>query len=454
MTQPIKIRPFKQYYKDGTLRINFHVGQREALCIGEFADRPMKMYTLVLAGSQSGKTCIDPIWLRDRIEERGAGDYMAMTSTYDLFKLKFLPEMRQYFEHDLGIARYWSGDKIFELAENLEPGNFKAKRVDDPMWGRIILRSGSAEGGVESGSIKAAVVDEADHPEFSRTAWEGLQRRRNLFSGPVLFNTTIYQAAGWLKHIFYDPCKKGKRDDVRIIQFSSTMNPMFPKSEYEAAKKTMPPWKFRMFYDGQYDKPAGLVYDSFDGDICKISRFDIPKTWPLVVGHDFGGANPAALFYAQDPATGWFYLWHVYLPGSGRSAYEHVQEFKKITEGRIVLRRSGGNRTSEDEIRQAYTAHGWPITAPRVSNVAAQIDRVYGLHKLNKIYAFDDLDEYLNEKATFSYKLDKQYQPIDGQYDNEASYHLMAAERYIMSNFAPETALELRSTKRLVGSYY
>jgi len=453
MTAKIKIRPFKQYYKDGTLRFNFHEGQRRMMCCGEFSEEEQKMYTVVLAGSQSGKTCMDALWLRDRIEERGAGDYMAMTATYDLFKLKFLPELRSYLEYDLGIAKYWAGSKIFEIAENLEPGNFKAKNADGEMWGRVILRSGSAEGGVESGSIKAAVVDEADHPEFSREAWEGLQRRRNLFAGPVLFNTTIYQL-GWLKHIFYDPWKLGKRDDVRVIQFSSIMNPMFPVSEYEAAKKTMPPWKFRMFYDGQYDKPAGLVYDAFNEDVCKIKRYDIPKNWPVVVGHDFGGANPAALFYAQDPNTGWFYLWHVYLPGSGRSAYEHVQEFKKITEGMIVLRRCGGNLTSEDEIRQAYTAHGWPITAPRVRSVTAQIDRVYGMHKLNKIYVFDDLVEYLSEKTSFSYKLDKQYHPIDGQYENESAFHLMAAERTLMSNFAPETALELRSTKRPVASYY
>ena len=76
--------------------------------------------------------------------------------------------------------------------------------------------------------------------------------------------------------------------------------------------------------------------------------------------------------------------------------------------------------------------HGWPIFEPKLRHVQPQIDKVYGLHKLNKIYVFSDLLEYLREKQTFSYELDDENKPTDKLKD-EQQFHLMAAERYILS---------------------
>jgi hypothetical protein len=56
---------------------------------------------------------------------------------------------------------------------------------------------------------------------------------------------------------------------------------------------------------------------------------------------------------------------------------------------------------------------------------------VQGMHRLNKVYIFNDLTNYVREKFSFVTKEDK---IVD-----EAKYHLMAAERYILSDFTPET---------------
>ena len=56
-----------------------------------------------------------------------------------------------------------------------------------------------------------------------------------------------------------------------------------------------------------------LVYGAFNELVCKINPFNLPVKWPRYSGHDFGGANPAALFFAQDPATGYFFGYHEYL---------------------------------------------------------------------------------------------------------------------------------------------
>ena len=50
--------------------------------------------TIVLSGgAQSGKTSMVPWWLKREIQSWGAGDYLAVTSSFDLFHMKFLPEM-------------------------------------------------------------------------------------------------------------------------------------------------------------------------------------------------------------------------------------------------------------------------------------------------------------------------------------------------------------------------
>lgn len=194
-----------------------------------------------------------------------------------------------------------------------------------------------------------------------------------------------------------------------------------------------------MLYEAVFERPAGLIYDAFNETTCKVNRFPLPKEWPRYVGHDFGGANPAAMFYAQDPATGYFYAYHEYLPGGGRSTAEHVEEFKEITAGFNVLKRAGGSH-QEEEIREAYRAHGWQIQEPKIHSVEAGIDKVYALHKLNKLFIFNDLYAYLDEKLSYSRKLDDNYNPTEEIEDKER-YHLMDAERYILSDFTPETAM-------------
>src|SRR4051812_17262961 len=113
--------------EDGTLHLDFHAGQARAW-------RSRKRFIAVLAGTQGGKTSFGPWWLWREIRARGGGDHLAITATFDLFKLKMLPALREVFEHVLRCARYWSGDRVLELADPAT-GRFLARRADDPMWG-------------------------------------------------------------------------------------------------------------------------------------------------------------------------------------------------------------------------------------------------------------------------------------------------------------------------------
>src|SRR5690606_1835491 len=92
--------------------LRFHDGQARAW-------RSVRRIVAIISGSQGGKTSFGPWWLAREVETCGPGDYLAVTATFDLFKLKMLPSIREVFEDILGIARYWAGDQVLELCEHV-----------------------------------------------------------------------------------------------------------------------------------------------------------------------------------------------------------------------------------------------------------------------------------------------------------------------------------------------
>lgn len=168
---------------DGT-PVPFHIAQNEIF------DSERRTVALV-GGSQLGKTTLAPWWLYREIKLRGSGDYIAATSSFDLFRLKLLPSLLQVFEEILQLGRYWVGDKVFELKDPVT-GKFLAQRATDHMWGRIILRSAQSLSGLESATAKGAILDEAGQDEFPIEAWRAILRRLTLHRGRILLTTTLY----------------------------------------------------------------------------------------------------------------------------------------------------------------------------------------------------------------------------------------------------------------------
>ncbi len=401
----------------GRLTLDLHTGQARAWDSGQ-------RFVVMLAGTQSGKTSFLPWLLWREIGRCGAGDYLAVTASYDLFKLKFLPTLREVFEHVLRCGRYWSGDRVIELADPAT-GQFLAKRADDPMWGRIILRSAESGGGLESSTAKAALLDEAGMDSFTVDTFEAVLRRLSLSLGRIFIGTTLYNL-GWIKQRLYDKAHAGDRD-IQIVQFDSTENPAFPIEEYERARRDMPLWKFDMMYRGRFTRPAGLIYDSFDEAHDLVPRFAIPDTWQRYLGLDFGGVNTAGVFYAAEPNTPKLYAYREYKAG-GRTAKEHVAE---LLTGEPMIPKAVGGAHSEDNWRAEFAAAGLPVARPDVKEVEVGIDRVYGAHKRHEIQVFHDLAGYLDEKRSYSRVVDANGDPTE-KIDNKSTYHFMDSERYII----------------------
>jgi len=387
-----------------TLRIDLHKGQTKAWNSG-------KRFIFVIAGTQSGKTSFGPHWLFREIKLCGDGDYLAVTATYDLFKLKMLPEMINLFCETLDWGTFQAAERVILSHDGKS---------------RIILRSANAPGGLESATAKAAWIDECGQDEFSLQAWEAIQRRLSLSQGRVLGTTTPYNL-GWLKSEVFDRWKGG-HPDFEIVQFSSTMNPSFPMEEYERAKSVLPSWKFQMFYNGNFTRPAGLIFGDYDEAVHLVKPFSIPSTWLRTVGIDFGAVNTALVWIAEEPGTGNYFVYREKLGGdlTGPQHARHALDYREPV--KLWL---GGSR-SEDAQRLDWQIAGCPVIEPMISDVESGIDRVIGLFKQRRLFVFDTCIGLRRELGTYSRELDDAGEPTE-QIKDKQKFHHLDALRYACS---------------------
>lgn len=416
----------------GRLRLNFHSGQWAAW-------KSERRFILVLAGTQSGKTSFGPHWLYREIQRRGPGDYMVVTPTFPLLEAKALPEFCRLFETMLQLGKYRSSPPRRFLFDESGGKRTFGERYDPYQPTSVLFGHADNPESLESATAKAAWLDEAGQKQFKLGSWEAILRRLSLAQGRVLLTTTPYNL-GWLKQRLWDRWKEGDRE-IEVVQFDSMENPLFPRAEFERAKRDLPGWKFEMFYRGRFERPAGLIYDCFDMTLHTCPPFAIPDVWPRYLGLDFGGVNTAGVFYAEEPRTRRLYLYRTYKEG-GKTAAGHAVALLEGEPG-IPLLIVGGSK-SEGQWRSEFAAGGLPVREPAISDVEVGISRVYGAIKRGEIKVFDTLAGYLEEIGTYSRVLDALGEPTE-EIEDKSTFHYLDASRYIISYIREEGGQEFRA---------
>lgn len=409
--------------------LNLHPGQMAAWN----ADR---RFVFMLAGTQGGKTSFLP-WLlaREVLEDEIGGDYLAVTATFDLFQLKFLPAMREVFEEVLDIARHWGGPpEVLEL-RNPKTGEFEAEKYKDKMWGRIILRSAHAKGGLESATAKAAILDECGQDTFTYHAWQAIRRRLALARGRAWGGTTLYNL-GWLKQKIYDLWERKQLPDTDIVQFSSLLNPAFSKEEFADAQKSMQDHEFLMQYEGKYGRPAAAIFKDFidqpkhEGG-HKVKRFEIPREWARYQAVDPGIIHTAKLWAAHDPQNDVYYVYRSTMH-ERKPATEHAQDDLKLEAQhgeRVVLRAIGAK--SETYWREDYKKAGAQGgKEPDTNDVEEGIDRIVTMLKQHRIYFFDDETELIREMLEYAREVDDLGNAMD-EIKDKSKFHRVDTVRYL-----------------------
>jgi hypothetical protein len=379
-------------------------------------------FIAVIAGSQSGKTSWGPLWLHREIQTCGPGDYLAVTATFPLLKLKMLTEFLKLFDSTLHLGTWHAGDKVFI---------FHGGKT------RVIFGSATHPNSLESATAKAAWLDEAGQDEFRLGSWEALLRRLALNQGRALLTTTPYNL-GWLKQQVYDRWRAGD-PDYTVIQFPSVENPAFPVAEDERAKRTLPAWKYQMFYRGEFSRPAGLIYGDFvdlyrEEGGHKVRPFVIPPAWPRYGGIDFGAVHTARVLLAYDPTSDVYYLYSESLEGD-KTTIEHVAAALSEVAGRNIQTWHGGAK-SETQQRWDWAVAGLFMPEPLVWDVEAGIDRVISLFKEHRLYVFDSCTGILDELGSYSRVVDEVGQPTE-EIKDKATYHRLDALRYVAAGLNP-----------------
>lgn len=425
----------KQLYtiENGKLRLFLHHGQS----LGWKSDS--RIISLV-GGAQSGKTSFGGFWLNREIQKCGSGDYLAVAANFGMFKLKMLPEMLQIFVHVLRIGRYWPGEKVIEI-KNPYTNEFQAKGSTDPMYARIILRSADAESGLESSTCSAAWLDEAGL--FSLGAWEAIQRRVALKQGRVLITTTPY-AANWLKYLIID---KADGKFISVINFPSTANPSFPQEEFDRLREILPPWKFKLFYEGIFTNPPGIIYGDFKGYSRNegghlVSPFKIPEDWNRFVGIDPGSTNTASVWLAHDKKEDVYYLYRTTHEG-GKSTPEHAQNAEAY--GENVVNYFIGQKAEVQQRMDWIAAGVTNVKEPNVHDVESGIDRVIQLFRTNRLFIFDTEIGILDQLGRYSRKLNDMGDPI-AEIADKKFFHYLDALRYVAVGVVDPPQLTLMQT--------
>ncbi|MCU7521592.1 MAG: terminase [Ignavibacteria bacterium] len=407
--------------QDGKLVANLHPGQAKAW-------NSDKRFILILAGSQGGKTSFGPLWLHREIGIRGPGDYLCVTASFPLLELKMLPEFRRLFEYTLHLGEWKEAKHAFIFSKE---GCIKTFGHVPDVETRVIFASAVNPDSLESATAKAAWLDEAGQDKFRLVAYEAVLRRVSLNRGRVLLTTTPYNL-GWLKKRLYDKWVKGD-PDVDVIQFSSTLNPAFSQEEYEWAKKNLPEWRFHLFYDGMFAKPAGLIYSDFinlpreDGGHVIEPIQALPWGLERYGGIDFGATNQVALWIAYNPAVDEYYAYRDLECGNSTSA-EAANRVSRADEHYNFTMWFGG-APGETQQRADWNDNGVPVDELPFSDVEAGIDRVTGLFRNDKLYICSNLSGLIEELGDYRRDTDDSGDTTDDIL-NKKRYHHLDALRY------------------------
>lgn len=370
------------------------------------------------------------LWLKMEIDRRGPGDYLCVSPTFPLMEPRVLPEMKSLFEHDTHWGIYKPGYHRFESHQQIN---------GEPAY-RIFMGSAANPESLESSTVLACAIDELAQSQFSRQSWEAIRRRCAIHNARIFYATTLYDISSWYVQELWKKYQDGD-PTINIIQCDSISNPAFSRQQWDIAKKSLPAWKFDLFYRGILTRPSNLVYDAFDEMTQVIPAFNLKleqyKEWPRYVGHDFGPSNTAAVWVAQDPGTGFLYVCRDYHKG-GLSVGQHAAEFKRLSASEPIRTRIGG-AWAEEEARYAYLASGWPIMKPAIRDVEAGIDQVYSFIAKNQLFVFDECQDFIREITSYTRELDENYE-VTETIQNKSRFHLMDCLRYLFTGFSPERA--------------
>jgi len=336
-------------------------------------------FVAMLAGTGGGKSWFGPVWLYREMRKYPKDGFLAVSPTYPMFQRIILPRTKEFLDTVTG-GEYRAGERTYYL----------------PTGGKVFFGSADNPFSLEGVHVRAAWLDEAG--QMRREAWDVALRRIGFHKGRALLTTTLYNL-GWLKTEIYDRWKAGDKD-YDVVQFASILNPAYPREEFERAKATLPEWKFKMFYLGQFARPEGLVYQDFDPGKHVVKPFEVPASWRKIIGVDFGYNNPTAAVWIAINPDGVMYVYREYYRRQ-KLPEESGLAIKKLSEGERID--AVYCDPSDPAAIEKYCRLGLPAE-PANNAVKEGIETVITLFKANRLFVFQGLVNLLDEIENYRWQ--------------------------------------------------
>lgn len=238
--------------------------------------------------------------------------------------------------------------------------------------------------------------------------------------------TTTGQGTNWVYHEVYMRWMEGDKK-INCFEFDSIDNPAFPKEEYYAEKKRMPPEEFAMRYQGRFTKIQGSIYGGFKLDEHVIhvppNKFDV-----VIAGVDFGFASPYSVEVIGILDGVYYIIDEIYLKGinNQRKAQQCMELQTKYN-----IHMFFADSEDKDAIKEMKN-YGVKVSKAK-KDVIKGIDTVRGLIMQDKLFVVTKCREAIREFPAYSYIMKG-----DGDYKEEPvkKYdHCMDAIRYAIFSY-------------------
>jgi len=266
-----------------------------------------KRFNAAVAGTGGGKTVCGAVWCIRQIE-RAIKQYgkclgFIVAPTYKVLARATVPCFIDALKGTSLEGVYKASQSYYELPNN---------------WGRIWTQGADNEGGLEGGQFDFVWGDEGG--QFRKKVFDAIIGRTGAKEAPILITTTPYGLGALFE--WYKKWQSGDTD-YNIITFASIANPAYPKTEFERAKRSMTPEKFRERYLGEFLRMEGLVYPKLQDSFINCTADEILTLLSLpgknVGGIDYGWNDPFCALAAKIPSisspdgkfiAGVAYIWY------------------------------------------------------------------------------------------------------------------------------------------------
>lgn len=271
----------------------------------------------------------------------------------------------------------WSMLRNYLPGEIIEKTNETELRVDLKNKSTVELKGADNPDSLRGVGINLLIVDEVASIRNWNWLWQEVLRATLTDTrGSAIF---IGTPKGF--NHFHDLYLKGQEEgEYKSWKFKTADNPFIAKEELEAAKRELSEDYYAQEYEADFRKYTGLVYKQFSYETHVIDPFDIPDSWSIYGGVDFGSTNPTAyLWIAVDPDDNWFVVAEHYQAGSTLDHHAGI-----INSGRYRATQSFGDPSGAQWITE-FREKGVYITPANKETGTGQQSWVnYGIEKISE----------------------------------------------------------------------